>query len=137
MVPYSFNVVFAWHELPEYYNCNPSGVQCGFIRDHALSMLHMFLAFNVSRKNDASKVNALEVFLMWAASINIWSVSLCLFGIKWMLSQSRVLDLFSVSLPWFSLTLSCRLVIFGDKGNQEQAYIFEWFDCRWPTAFCH
>lgn len=66
-VPENFIVNDAWHELTGFHNWNPSGTQAGFIRDGALSFLHKFLAYNISGKQEANRVNSNEVFLLWCA----------------------------------------------------------------------
>lgn len=48
--PSSFNAVQAWYELTGFYNWNPKGTSSKFLRDHALSILHKYLAYTLSGK---------------------------------------------------------------------------------------
>lgn len=65
--PSTFSVEDAWFQLSGFRNWNPKGTPSKFIQDPALSILHKFIAYNISGKEQANKVNSTEVFLLWCA----------------------------------------------------------------------
>lgn len=65
--PRGFNNEQVWEELTGFPNWSNQGNSSGFLKDPVLVVLHKFIAFNISGKCEANKVNATELFLLWTA----------------------------------------------------------------------
>lgn len=85
--PSSFNAAQAWYELIGFHNWNPKGTSSKFLRDHALYILHKYLAYTLSGKEQANKVNSTEVYLLWCAKTQ---TKVCLSTFFWASIQSMV-----------------------------------------------
>ncbi|KAH6808438.1 hypothetical protein C2S51_029546 [Perilla frutescens var. frutescens] len=66
-LPSDFNAADAWYEISGFRNWNTKGIPRKFIEDPALSVVHKFLAYSISGKEQANKMNSTEVFLLWCA----------------------------------------------------------------------
>ncbi|KAH6810667.1 hypothetical protein C2S51_024429 [Perilla frutescens var. frutescens] len=65
--PPTFSVEAAWNELTRFDNWDSSGRPNGYIQDPTLAVVHKFLSYNVSGKEQGNKVNANEVYLLHCA----------------------------------------------------------------------
>lgn len=57
-----------------------NGTSCTFLYDDALLLLHRFLAYNASGKQEGSKVNGTKCYLLWAVKND---VQVCLSPFFW------------------------------------------------------
>ncbi|KAL6494076.1 hypothetical protein OROGR_031985 [Orobanche gracilis] len=69
--PLGYNANIDWEDLTGFGNWDSSGMPAGYIKDPALSIVHKFIAYNISGKEQANKVNTTEVFLLSCAKKGI------------------------------------------------------------------